>query len=255
MTEANTDSPILVFLGPTLRQAEAQAVLDAIYLQPASQGDIILAAHAFRPKAMVLIDGQFEDRPAVRHKEILWAMAQGITMIGAASMGALRAAELSAFGMIGTGLIYRWYRRWPIAADDAVAIHSGPAELGFVPLTDALVDLQRTFSALARMKLITRNECLNLTSIAQALNFRDRSFDAVLRTVGWPRERTAELKKNIVRQKAGDAMLALRLAPYIVEERQKHPSNISWVATNTFIRDLEASGIDVNLVSSYNIKL
>lgn len=72
------DNPILVFLGPTVRLSEAEKVLDAIYLQPAAQGDVLLAAHAFRPRAMILIDGQFEDRPAVRHKEILWAMAQGI---------------------------------------------------------------------------------------------------------------------------------------------------------------------------------
>src|SRR5437762_3780307 len=98
MVVSNKEGPILVFLGPTLRLAEAQAALDAIYLQPAAQGDIVLAAHAFRPRAMVLIDGLFEDRPAVRHKEILWAMAQGIVVIGAASIGALRAAELSSFG-------------------------------------------------------------------------------------------------------------------------------------------------------------
>jgi len=123
MVDASEESPILVFLGSTLRLAEAAPVLDAIYLQPVAQGDILLAAHAFRPRAMVLIDGQFEDRPAVRHKEILWAMAQGIVVIGAASMGALRAAELSEFGMIGVGLIYRWYRRWRLAPDDAVAVH------------------------------------------------------------------------------------------------------------------------------------
>lgn len=101
--DQKADGPILVFLGPTLRLPDAQRTLDAIYLQPVSQGDIILAAHAFRPKAMVLIDGLFEDRPAVRHKEILWALSQGIVMIGAASMGALRAAELHPFGMIGVG--------------------------------------------------------------------------------------------------------------------------------------------------------
>ena len=37
-----------VFLGPTLPLAKAQAILDATYLHPVSQGDILLAAHAFR---------------------------------------------------------------------------------------------------------------------------------------------------------------------------------------------------------------
>src|SRR5690606_13870764 len=119
------NGPIVVFLGPTLSLAEAERTLPgAVFLQPVSQGDIILAAHAFRPRAMILVDGQFEDRPPVRHKEIMWAMAQGIVVFGAGSMGAIRAAELHPFGMLGVGLIYRWYRRWPLAPDDAVAIQS-----------------------------------------------------------------------------------------------------------------------------------
>lgn len=127
---------------------------------------------------MILIDGQFEDRPAVRHKEILWAMAQGIVFIGAGSMGALRAAELDAFGMIGVGLIYRWYRRFgrgPLsspAPDDAVAVHSGPPELGFLPLTDALVDLQRTFSAWSRLGAVSPSERDRLTTLARDMNFQ-----------------------------------------------------------------------------------
>ena len=42
--------------------------------------------------------GAFASVPAVRHKEILWALSEGIPVIGAASIGALRAAELTAFG-------------------------------------------------------------------------------------------------------------------------------------------------------------
>ncbi|NVD42607.1 TfuA domain-containing protein [Ensifer sp. HO-A22] len=254
MADESKMGPILVFLGPTLRLAEAAPVLDAIYLQPAAQGDILLSAHAFRPRAMILIDGQFEDRPAVRHKEILWAMAQGIVVIGAASMGALRAAELNEFGMIGVGLIYRWYRRWRLAPDDAVAVHSGPAELGFLPLTDALVDLRRTFSTLARRRFLTAAERDLLTTMARNTNFRERRLEAILRTAGWREERLKELRKEIVGQKKLDALLALRSAPTLLLQANTGPrvSN-AWVATNTFVRDLEASGIDSNLVNTYKL--
>lgn len=253
MSDAKVDGPFLVFLGPTLRLSEAQPILDAVYLQPAAQGDILLAAHAFRPRAMVLIDGQFEDRPAVRHKEILWAMAQGIIMIGAASMGALRAAELNDYGMIGVGLIYRWYRRWRLAPDDAVAVHSGPPELGFVPLTDSLVDLQRGFSALMRGKLITPAERDELTAAARSLNFRDRTFAAVLGRAGWPVERVQQLRHEMVGQKRRDALAALRLAPELVQEAEATRREAGWVATNTFLRDLEAGGIDIKLVNTYKL--
>ncbi|ASQ03558.1 TfuA domain-containing protein [Sinorhizobium meliloti WSM1022] len=254
------DNPILVFLGPTLRLSEAEKVLDAIYLQPAAQGDVLLAAHAFRPRAMILIDGQFEDRPAVRHKEILWAMAQGIVIIGAGSMGALRAAELDAFGMIGVGLIYRWYRRFgrgPLSSpvpDDAVAVHSGPPELGFLPLTDALVDLQRTFSAWSRLGAVSPSERDRLTTFARNMNFRERSLSAVLQAAGWAQERSRELRQQMIGQKRHDAILALQQAPTLLAQQSGTQQDGDWIATNTFLRDLEAGGIDSNLVNTYKLK-
>ncbi|RUM06427.1 TfuA-like protein [Rhizobium chutanense] len=246
--DQTADGPILVFLGPTLGLPEAQRILDAVYLQPVSQGDIILAAHAFRPKAMVLIDGLFEDRPAVRHKEVLWALSRGIVVIGAASMGALRAAELHPFGMIGVGLIYRWYRRWPLTAEDAVAVQCGPAELGFTALTEALVDLQRSFTALYRRGLIAKAEMDAGIAAARRLNFRDRSLRKVLAAAQWPAERSALLRSHLIAQKTADALLALRLAPALSESR---PASLPYTITNTFLRDLEAGSIDIKLVSKY----
>lgn len=246
--DQKADSPILVFLGPTLPLPEAQRILDAIYLQPVAQGDIILAAHAFRPRAMVLIDGLFEDRPAVRHKEILWALSQGIVMIGAASMGALRAAELHPFGMIGAGLIYRWYRRWPLTAEDAVAVQCGPAELGFTPLTEALVDLQRSFKALFRHGLISKAEMDAGIAAAQRLNFRERSFRKVLAAAQWLPEKSALLRSHLIAQKKTDALLALRLAPELSKSK---PATLPYTITNTFLRDLEAGSIDIMLIRNY----
>ena len=46
---------------------------------------------AHRPRAIGIIDGYFQQVPSVWHKEILWAMAQGVHVFGSASMGALRA--------------------------------------------------------------------------------------------------------------------------------------------------------------------
>ncbi|WP_159949567.1 TfuA-like protein [Rhizobium sp. 18065] len=253
MVDASAEGPIVVFLGPTLRLAEAERVLDAIYVQPAAQGDILLAAHAYHPRAMVLIDGQFEDRPAVRHKEILWAMAQGIVVIGAASMGALRAAELNEFGMIGVGLIYRWYRRWRMAPDDAVAVLTGPPELGFIPLTHSLVDLQRTFTKLARQNFLIAAERDVLTEIARNTNFRERRFEAIMRDAGYREERVNELYHHLVGQKRLDALLALRNARILVNRDRKGFARSAWVATNTFVRDLEAGGIDSKLVNSYKL--
>ena len=73
-----------VFTGPTLSPKEAEAELDATILPPVSQGDVYRVALE-APRAIGIIDGYFEQVPAVWHKEILWAMAQGIHVFGSAS--------------------------------------------------------------------------------------------------------------------------------------------------------------------------
>ncbi|RUX88390.1 hypothetical protein EN930_18015 [Mesorhizobium sp. M7A.F.Ca.CA.004.11.2.1] len=69
---------------------------------PARCGDVMRAVLEGR-KVIGLIDGLFESGPAVWHKEILFALDAGCRLLGAASMGALRAAECWQFGMIGIG--------------------------------------------------------------------------------------------------------------------------------------------------------
>ena len=56
-------------------------------------------------------------------------MQAGIHVYGAASIGALRAAELDAFGMRGIGRIYEDFREGVLEDDDEVAVLHGPEEL------------------------------------------------------------------------------------------------------------------------------
>ena len=78
------------------------------------------------PTIIGIIDGYFEVTPTVWHKEILWAMAQGIHVYGSASIGALRAAELCSFGMTGVGRIFVAYRDGILTDDDEVAVMHAP---------------------------------------------------------------------------------------------------------------------------------
>lgn len=204
----------VVFLGPTLQRQEATEVLDAIYLPPAGQGAVIEAVQRHAPAAILLIDGTFQTEPAVRHKEILWAIGEGIPVFGAASMGALRAAELFPY-MQGCGLIYRWYRRTPFAPDDAVAVLHGPAEVGHAPLTDALVDVRLTLKAALRGGRLSRAAHDRLVETAVRLNFRERTLDAVV-AQGLPDltpalrvEIAAKLRRHFVQRKKLDALAAL----------------------------------------------
>ena len=172
----------VVFLGPTLPLEEARAILDADYRPPASAGDVMRALDP-APPAIAIIDGIFKDAPTVRHREILWALSQGVPVFGASSMGALRAAELAGAGMIGVGLVYRWFRRFPLLPDDAVAVTHAPAALGHQPLSAALVDIRRSVVAARRAGAIRREEAARLVREALASAISGTAFAGDVRGV------------------------------------------------------------------------
>ena len=124
----------IVFAGPSLCGAEYDAG-DVIVRGPAQMGDLERAV-AEGAHAVGLIDGHYQQVGAVWHKEILLALSSGVAVYGAASMGALRAAECEAFGMVPVGDIARRYCSGALFDDADVALTNGPAELGFPPLTE-----------------------------------------------------------------------------------------------------------------------
>ena len=172
----------IVFLGPTLAQAAAAKICDAEFRPPAAMGDLTRAV-CDGTKTIVLIDGMFEAGPSVWHKEILWALSRGIAVMGAASMGALRAAELDDHGMLGHGKIYRAYASGELRDDDEVVVVHGPAETGFMPLTDALVDMRDAIGQAEISGVLTAEEAAATTSCAKALHFKVRNLNKVLQTV------------------------------------------------------------------------
>jgi len=166
---------VYVFVGPTLPEDQARAELDAVYLPPASEGDVYRVASR-RPKAIGIIDGYFECVPSVWHKEILWAMAEGVRVYGSASMGALRAAELAAFGMEGAGKIFEAYRDGILEDDDEVAIIHSSERGGYQPHSVAMVNIRATLQAAERAGVIRRVTRRKLECIAKELFYQERTY-------------------------------------------------------------------------------
>lgn len=108
---------------------------------PAVCGDLA-ALLSDPPAAVGLVDGYFGTAPTVWHKEILDLLGRGVRVLGAASIGAVRAAELADMGMEGVGAIFAAYRAGAIERDDAVMLLQAPAGYGHAPLTVALVDAE-----------------------------------------------------------------------------------------------------------------
>ena len=83
---------VVVFLGPSLSRARAEEILQAEWRPPARRGDVYRAAQD-GARIIVLIDGVFFQDSSVAHKEVIYALDAGARVLGASSMGALRASE------------------------------------------------------------------------------------------------------------------------------------------------------------------
>ena len=168
---------IPVFAGPSL-PAAARPAGPFEWHPPAMAGDLIRLRD--RPPArLCLIDGYFDSRPAPWHKELLALMARGTIVFGASSMGALRAAELHAFGMVGIGAIFRAYRDGRLWGDDEVALIHATESLDWAPLTVPMVELRATLIAACRSRLINASTVRRLRSIVHEIHFSDRDWPAM----------------------------------------------------------------------------
>jgi hypothetical protein len=248
---------ICIFTGPTLPPAEAAQILDAEYLPPAAIGDVYKAAQK-RPWAIGIIDGFFETTPSVWHKEVLWAMAQGIHVFGASSMGALRAAELAAFGMVGVGAIFEAYRDGLIEDDDEVAVVHGPPELGYVQLSEAMVNIRATIKKAVAAGVISAATATALIEIAKSLYYKRRSYSSLLSdasTRRLPSDELAGLKawlpENQVNQKRLDAIAMLQA---IGEARAAAiaPKPVSYVFEHTTLWELVRQQFGAGSVEASN---
>ena len=169
----------VIFAGPSLPPAARPAGAEVVWRPPIRQGDLYKAALA-RPAIIGVVDGFFEAVPTVWHKEILWAMSQGIHVYGGASIGALRAAELAPFGMKGIGHIFEAFRDGTLQDDDEVALLHGPEEVGYVPLTEAMVNVRATVEHAVRDGILDPATAAALTGVAKSLFYKDRAYETIL---------------------------------------------------------------------------
>jgi hypothetical protein len=170
-------SPIIVFVGPSLPAAlRPEGPFD--WRAPARAGDM-LALLDRPPAALCLIDGYFDWCPAPWHKELLLLMARGTRLFGASSMGALRAAELEPFGMVGIGAIFRAYRDGRLHGDDEVALIHATAEMDWEALSVPMVELRATLVAACGARLIEPGQARRVRAIARRIHYSERDWPAI----------------------------------------------------------------------------
>jgi hypothetical protein len=249
---------VVLFTGPTLSSREAGESLEAVCLPPASQGDVYRAALR-RPFAIGIIDGYFERVPAVWHKEILWAMSEGIHVFGSASMGALRAAELGPFGMIGVGAVFEAYRDGVLEDDDEVAVAHVTAEHDYRAGSEAMVNIRATLAKARREGVLGAEAQGVLERIAKQLFYPERSYGHILElAAATVRHEEIDavrrwLPAGAVNQKRADALAMLQAIADLVRA-DPGPKPVSWFFEHTvFWEELQTAAAEVPLVPQESV--
>ncbi|MFF0220302.1 TfuA-like protein [Streptomyces vinaceus] len=207
----------VVTAGPTLTADEVRRILPAAEVRPPVAADQVLRWGLRPGDRLLIIDGLFLHSRAIRHKELLALIDSGVEVYGASSMGALRAAELAPFGMVGVGSVFRAYRDQEITGDDEVALlHAGP-EAAHRALSWALVDLRHAVTHAVRTGVIGPDCAALIVDTAARMPFTARDSATVLgaaRAQGADADELAAFRTGYARRgpriKRRDAVTALR---------------------------------------------
>src|SRR5262249_14835405 len=209
----------VIFAGPTIAAREVLALLPQTEVRgPVASGDI-MRLKPTAPLTIGIIDGVFEHSLPVWHKEILWALSRGCRVYGASSMGALRAAELAAFGMVGVGQIFEWYRDGVLEDDDEVAIAHDDVTGAYRARSDAMVNVRATLARAVQAGATDDASADLLLAAVKATIYPQRNLRSTLAAADVPAAVRARLAKwietqGLFDQKAADARELLRRIAY-----------------------------------------
>jgi hypothetical protein len=206
---------VYICIGPSISAAEvrrewATTPADLHLLPPIQQGDV-LKLRADQPDVLGIVDGYFFQTPAVTHKEILYALDLGVRVLGASSLGALRAAELDVFGMEGIGEIYRMYKAGALDGDDEVAVVHADADSGYRPLGEPLVNIRHNLGRARARGLVSARTAAAMIAAAKRLPFTERNYAAIFAAAGIDRGEMDTLR-SFLRNQAADLKHADALA-------------------------------------------
>lgn len=169
----------VVFLGSSLDIEQARTQAPTLELRPPARRGDVYRAVSQGATIVGIVDGELDQALPVWHKELLWALRQGVQLFGAASMGALRAVELEPFGMVGLGRVFEWYQSSLLEDDDEVVVAHATAEGRYRPLSEAMVNVRATLQNATERGLLSGEDTARLLSLAKATHYADRSFGAL----------------------------------------------------------------------------
>jgi ribosomal protein S12 methylthiotransferase accessory factor YcaO len=201
---------VTVFLGPSCPLHEAMSCLAANYRPAARRGDL-LAAAAEGASTIALVDGRMVDEYAPDMQECASVIASGVSLVGTASLGAIRATELGVLGMVGHGWVFASFASGLVEADDEVVVLYDPDTT--TPFTVPLVQIRYGLSQLLAQCHITEDAAARTVAALRALSFAERSPEMVqdiARACGIPVGSAQELASRRFDIKRRDTLSCLR---------------------------------------------
>jgi hypothetical protein len=175
--------PLVAFVGPSISRTEVERLCPGLDVRPPVRRDDLYREREKGAWGFLVIDGVFMQEDAVSPREVADVLADGALVVGAASMGALRAADCWPAGARGVGLIYRLYRRGILASDEEVAV-AVSADGTDAAVSLPLVNVRYALSRAVRRRLIDRARAREIVDAATRIYYPERTWPAVLHAAG-----------------------------------------------------------------------
>jgi len=161
-----------VFAGPSLA---GHALPPHIGRFPPATRGALAAAVRSGYRRIGFVDGAIEENERLPLRELREALdTPGVILLGAASMGAVRAAQLEAEGMHGVGRVFRLLRRGNLSDSDEVYVLHAPAGLQYRCLTIPLVNIRYTLRAMRLAGHVSRTDEQDLLAYMRNVPWFDR---------------------------------------------------------------------------------
>ncbi|MEV6923929.1 TfuA-like protein [Dactylosporangium sp. NPDC051485] len=163
----------LVFLGPSLPETAARRILpEAEYRPPARRGDLDAVDRAAFDEVL-LIDGVMVYDHPPSPSEVYRLMQRRVRVVGAASLGALRAVELRKHGMEGVGWVVENYGSGLVTADDELVARLDPRTGRAVTLF--LINLRYAAVCLTEAGVLAAEQADRFLTAMAAVHFEQRT--------------------------------------------------------------------------------
>ena len=177
---AHAEAPPIVYVGPTLSSSMIQELLPGAHIRPPIARGELYRDRESGGAVFVIIDGMFTQHLAISPREVVDVARDKALVIGASSMGALRAAECWPVGVQGVGLVYRLFRRGILESDGEVAVGTDQ-DHEFRAVSVALVNVRYAVSRAIRQRLLERQSGQRIVDAAARIFYPERQWRSVLR--------------------------------------------------------------------------